>query len=113
MWGESLAVICSQAISGVDQRNAVLKSLDSTGHEVVELTFVQLDAFAGNMLELRAENGDRIIAMSATALNALSDEQVDAIEIHSRIVSAQIDTIEKSAGGSVRCMIAEIHLPLA
>ena len=111
--GESLAVICSQAISGVDQRNAVLKSLDSTGHEVVELTFDQLDAFAGNMLELRAENGDRIIAMSATALNALSDEQVDAIEIHSRIVSAQIDTIEKSAGGSVRCMIAEIHLPLA
>jgi hypothetical protein len=27
------------------------------------------------------------------------------------ILSAPIDTIESSAGGSVRCMLAEIHLP--
>ena len=111
--GEALAVICLQAIPDVDQRSAVLKSLNSTGHEVVDLSFDQLEAFAGNMLELRSDNGDRIIAMSEAALNALSGEQVGAIERHSRIVSAEIDTIEKSAGGSVRCMFAEIHLPPA
>jgi hypothetical protein len=111
--GETLAVICAQAIPDTDQRNAVLTSLELAGHEVVELTFDQLDAFAGNMLELRGAKGERILAMSAVALNSLSDNQVDAIEKHSRIVSAEIGNIEKSAGGSVRCMIAEIHLPLA
>ena len=30
---------------------------------------------------------------------------------HGRIVSSPIHDIERSAGGSVRCMLAEIHLP--
>ena len=32
------------------------------------------------------------------------------IESNAKIVSASIDRIEASAGGSVRCMLAEIHL---
>ena len=30
-----------------------------------------------------------------------------------RVVSVPIDNIEAAAGGSVRCMLAEIHLPTA
>ena len=33
------------------------------------------------------------------------------IEVNGRVVTAAIDDIEDSAGGSVRCMLAEIHLP--
>ena len=109
--GEALAVICAEAISRDEQRAAVIDSLESTGHEVIQLTYEQMNAFAGNMLELRSADGERVIAMSAQALDSLDNEQLAKIEANARIVSAPIEKIESSAGGSVRCMLAEIHLP--
>ncbi len=109
--GEALAVICDEAIRREDQRNAVLTRLRETGHEVISLTYSQLHAFAGNMLELRNKQGERVIAMSRQAFETLDSEQRAALEANGRIVSAPIDNIESSAGGSVRCMLAEVHLP--
>jgi len=109
--GEKLAVICDEAIRGDEQRHAVLRSLEETGHEVVSINYDQMDSFAGNMLELRNSSGNRVIAMSAQALRSLDESQVAAIEANATVVSAPIDGIESSAGGSVRCMLAEIHLP--
>ena len=111
--GEKLAVICSEAIPREDQRDAVMTSLRNTGHDVVELTFDQLDAFAGNMLELRSSSGSRVVAMSNQARDSLDAAQLDKLSANGQIVSAPIDNIESSAGGSVRCMLAEIHLPRA
>jgi hypothetical protein len=108
--GEELAVICSEAIPREDQREAVLKSLSDSGHQVVDISFAQMNAFAGNMLELRSADGGRVIAMSQQARDSLDSDQLAAIEANARIVSAPIDHIESSAGGSVRCMLAEIHL---
>ncbi len=109
--GEALAVICDEAIPREDQREAVLESLRSTGHEVVSLSYDQLDTFAGNMLELRTGDGDRLLAMSTQAYNSLDSAQRDKIEANGLVVASPIDDIEASAGGSVRCMLAEIHLP--
>jgi len=109
--GEELAVICDAAIVQQDQRRAVLQSLRQTGHEVVSISSEQMESFAGNMLELRAASGERILAMSQQARDSLDDDQLQTIRKYSRIVSAPIDGIEASAGGSVRCMLAEIHLP--
>jgi hypothetical protein len=110
--GEAVAVICDEAIKDDGQRNAVLAQLEETGHEVVRITFDQLLAFAGNMLELRNENGERVLAMSSRAWNSLDERQQAALSNNARIVTAPIDAIEDSAGGSVRCMLAEVHLPL-
>ncbi len=110
--GEGLAVICDESIPRADQREAVLQSLRRTGHEVLSLSFEQMNAFAGNMLELRSESGERVLAMSEQARRSLNDEQRGKIEAYATIVSAPIDNIESSAGGSVRCMLAEIHLPM-
>jgi hypothetical protein len=109
--GESLAVICEEAIPDKAQREAVMRSLADTGHDVVSLSMTQLEAFAGNMLELRNTAGKPLIAMSEQARRSLSGKQIARIEKHAAIVSSVIDDIEKSAGGSVRCMLAEIHLP--
>ena len=111
--GESLAVICAESLTRKDQRDAVVQSLSSTGHEVVLLSFDQLDAFAGNMLELRSQSGQNIVAMSARAYDSLTKDQVSTLAKHAKIVSVPINNIEDSAGGSVRCMLAEIHLPTA
>ncbi len=108
--GEALAVICAEAIQREDQREAVLTSLRDSGHEIVEISFDQMDAFAGNMLELRSASGERVIAMSQQARDSLDESQLARLVANATIVSAPINRIESSAGGSVRCMLAEIHL---
>ena len=109
--GEKLAVICDEAIARDDQRSAVLQRIRDTGHDIISLTYDQLESFAGNMLELRSKNGERLVAMSKQALDSLTSEQRSLLEKNGKVVAAAIDTIEASAGGSVRCMLAEIHLP--
>jgi len=113
--GEELAVICAEAIVDAAQRDAVLQSLANTGHEVLQLSFAQLAAFAGNMLELRALRDDgrsnRLIALSQQAYDALNDPQLALLQNNGQVVTVNIPVIEASAGGSVRCMLAEVHLP--
>lgn len=111
--GEELAVICDEAIVREEQRVAVLTRLRETGHRIVRLSYAQLDAFAGNMLELRNGDGERVLAMSQQACSSLDDDQLAALDANARVVAIDISNIESSAGGSVRCMLAEIHLPLA
>ena len=110
--GETLAVICAEAIPDAEQRAAVVARLAATGRHVIELDFDQLDAFAGNMLELRAADGARVVAMSRQAWESLAAEQQARFEANGRLAIADIADIEASAGGSVRCMLAEVHLPL-
>lgn len=76
--------------------------------EVINLSNEQIAHFCGNAIELQGENG-RILALSQTAFNALTTEQKAAIQKTAKLVPLPIPTIE-SAGGSVRCMIAGIHL---
>lgn len=109
--GEAVAVICDEAITRPEQRDAVLASLQSSGHEIVRLSYDQLDAFAGNMLELQSGSGERLIAMSQQAYNSLDDAQLEVLQANATLLASPIDKIEASAGGSVRCMLAEIHLP--
>ncbi|HNP35437.1 MAG TPA: arginine deiminase-related protein [Woeseiaceae bacterium] len=109
--GEKLAIICAAAIVHDEQRIAVLDSFRETGHETVLLSHAQMAAFAGNMLELRNRSGERVIAMSQQALDSLDKAQVKVLQSNGAIVTSPINNIESSAGGSVRCMLAEIHLP--
>jgi hypothetical protein len=111
--GEDLAVICDEAIRKDDQRAAVLQHLTQTGHRILSLSYEQLESFAGNMLELKSASGNRIVAMSDAARQSLDQSQRREIESDATIVSTAIDNIECSAGGSVRCMLAELHLPSA
>lgn len=109
--GEVLAVVCADAIPDENQRAAVLARLRNTGHDILLIGYDQLDAFAGNMLELRNSDGERVIAMSTRAWNSLDADQRAVLRANGRVIHAAIDDIEDSAGGSVRCMLAEIHLP--
>jgi hypothetical protein len=112
MWvAEELAAVCLEAIPGRDKRDAVLARLAEGGRQVLELRMEQVLAFAGNMLELRNRRGQRLIAMSEQARRSLDAPQLETIESYGRIVSAPLDHIEASAGGSARCMLAAVHLP--
>ncbi|MDR2323270.1 MAG: amidinotransferase [Microbacterium sp.] len=105
--GTELALIALDMITD-DRRRAEVSARLSARHEVIALTRAQIAEFAGNAIELQGASG-RILVMSARARAALRADQVAAIERSARIVAVPVPTIEL-AGGSVRCMIAGIHL---
>ncbi len=109
--GERFAAVCSSAIRE-DERAAVLKQLHASGRAVVDLTLEQMASFAGNMLEVGSSRTGSVIAMSTQALDALTVAQRTMLEANAGpILAVPIPTIEKLGGGSVRCMLAEVHLP--
>jgi hypothetical protein len=112
MWiGTRVAAVCLDAIVDPTERDAVRERLGAGGRVVVELSHDQVAAFAGNALELQAIDGTPVIAMSAQASAALEPAQREALLQYARIADADIATIERCSGGSVRCMLAEIFLP--
>ena len=109
--GTRFAVLCAEVIAQ-HERDAVLRSLRDTGHEVIEIDAAQLRAFAGNMLELRTKQGVGCVAMSQSAYAALTGLQRERLrQLAGELIVAAIPTIETLGGGSVRCMLAEIFLP--
>lgn len=109
--GSKFAVVCVESIRP-DQRAAVLDSLQATGHVLIEIDHAQMNAFAGNILELSTVKDEAVIALSDSAQQALTPQQRDQLtSLAGPLVAASIPTIETLGGGSVRCMLAEIHLP--
>ena len=106
--GTDFAVVALDAIPDAAQRAAVERGLRATGRTVVELTLSQVDDFAGNVIELQGANG-RLLAISQRALDNLRPDQRAAIDSHATLLPVAVPTIELS-GGSVRCMLAGIHL---
>ena len=90
------------------ERGLVSQTISKTGKELIELSTEQINNFAGNTLELNTQTG-KVLVMSQTAYDTLKQEQLTAIKQYVEIVVVSIPTIEL-AGGSIRCMIAGIHL---
>lgn len=90
------------------RRSEIRARLQATGREVIALSEQQINDFAGNAIELSTDSG-RVLALSARAAASLRPEQVQIIERSARILPLSVPTIEM-AGGSVRCMLAGIHL---
>ena len=106
--GKGFAVICEETISDLKERSALREIIDSTGREVISLTFNQVESFAGNMLQLRSNSGELFLVMSGSAHRSLSREQIKRIKLHSAILVIEASIIESVGGGSVRCMMAEL-----
>ena len=95
-------------ITNTPRREEIIQRFQASGRDVIELSEAQISHFCGNAIELKSSNG-RILALSTTAYNALTAEQRKLIEKSAKLVSIDVSTIEL-AGGSIRCMIAGIHL---
>ncbi|SFN67771.1 hypothetical protein SAMN04488519_101329 [Algoriphagus ornithinivorans] len=109
--GSDLAVVCLESIVKAADRRKVQETLTSAGKKVIPITAKQKFNFAGNMLEVGNDGGEKFTVMSQTAYDSLNVGQIQLIEKYTTIISPQIPTIEKLGGGSARCMIAEIFLP--
>ena len=111
--GTRFAALCIEAVAPPD-RDRLIAEIEESGREIVELSFAQLRRFACNLLELRRSSGETLIALSTKAKSGLRPDQLRKLEeMGGELVDSDIPTIEAVGGGSVRCMIAEIHLPRA
>ena len=102
------AMVGFAMIPDVRRAADVRARLQESGREVVALSAQQIAEFAGNAIELSGRDG-RILVLSQRAYASLSQEQKKTIERSARLVPLSVPTVE-IAGGSVRCMIAGIHL---
>ncbi|MEH3114255.1 MAG: arginine deiminase-related protein [Pedobacter terrae] len=110
--GDRFAVVCLDSIRNADERIQVNISLKGSDKEIIEISLAQMNKFAGNMLQVSNAAGESLLVMSEQAYLSLNPEQVKTLEQYSRIIYAPLYTIEKNGGGSARCMLAEIHLPV-
>lgn len=102
------AMVGVDLISDPKRREEVCARLEESGREVIALDNRQIGEFAGNALELSGSRG-RLLALSARGAASLTPAQRQTIDRSVPIVPLSVPTIEL-AGGSVRCMLAGIHL---
>lgn len=108
--GEGVGVWCPEAVTDEAERTRLAQHWHTTERTMVALTLAQVQAFAGNMLQVQGNQGP-LLLMSQTAYVALTSAQIQLLEKHTQLLAIPIPTIEQVGGGSLRCMLAEIFLP--
>ena len=107
---EDFAIVCVEAIEEEWELIAIRQLLDSSGHDVVSITRDQMHCFAGNMLQVKNNKGEKFLIMSQNAYDSLYEDQKEDLSSRCTLLPVPIPTIEQIEGGSVRCMMAEIFL---
>lgn len=110
--GDIFAVVCLEAIKDPDERFMVRSVLEETHKDVIEISLEQMRHFAGNMLMVRNGKGDKYLVMSTQAYESLTPRQKDRLDDYALLLHTDLSVIEGNGGGSARCMMTEIHLPI-
>ncbi|QJD78926.1 citrulline utilization hydrolase CtlX [Spirosoma rhododendri] len=110
--GDTFAIICLSAIPDPDERLMVRQELESLGKRVVDITMDQMAHFAGNVLQVKTNKGRKLLVMSTQAYKAFTKQQISLLNEYATPMHFDLHVIEGNGGGSARCMMAEVHLPL-
>ncbi len=108
---DQFVVICLDCIDDESERNNVIETIKNSGKELIEISEDQMQNFAGNMLQVQNNSGEKFLVMSQSAYKSLNRDQVSAIEKYCEIIYSDLEVIETNGGGSARCMLAEVFLP--
>ena len=104
----NFSVICLDSIHNNHERENIIKKLNNSGLEIIDISLDQMTSFLGNSIQLINSNCSPILVMSSRAFNSISKSQLKKIESYTEIIHSDIKTIENNGGGSARCTIAEI-----
>jgi len=109
--GARYAILCLESLRNPEQKRTVIARLQGSGKTLIDVSYAQMEAFACNVLELRAKDGSPVYAMSTRAWASFTPPQQALIGGYARLALGPIDIIEDLGGGGARCMLAEIFLP--
>ena len=110
--GDFFVLICAEAIDDLNERERVLESFRNQSKEIILIYDYQLNDFAGNILQVKNKNDLFFLVMSTRAFQSLNTQQKVQLEKYGTLLHSDLTTIEMLGGGSARCMIAEIFLPI-
>ncbi|MCC6845386.1 MAG: amidinotransferase [Bacteroidetes bacterium] len=107
--GEDFSVICLDAIKYENERFSLRNSIEESGKEIITISLEQMKSFAGNCLQLRGSDKQRILVMSERGYASLNYIQRERLSAHNdKILRPRLDIIENCGGGSARCMLGEV-----
>ncbi|MES2480005.1 MAG: arginine deiminase-related protein [Bacteroidota bacterium] len=109
---KEFVVICLESVRDEQERALLAKSIETSGKEIIDISFNQVKCFAGNVLAVNNELGENYLALSVTAYSSLSEGQKERISRHAAFLPISIPTIETIGGGGVRCMLAQNFLKI-
>ncbi len=109
--GSEFAVVCTDCLTDKSEREKLLSQIESNNRTVIEIDGMQMNAFAGNLLEVTNSNGDPILLLSEAAVKSFNSKQIKSLERFCSLLPIPIPTIERIGGGGIRCMVAEVFLP--
>jgi hypothetical protein len=109
---ETFAIVCLASITDPDQRLMVRQELEGLNKRIIDISLDQMACFAGNMLQVLTQKGQKLLLMSTRAFESLTPKQIDLLDDYVTLFHFDLSTIEGHGGGSARCMMAEVHLPL-
>jgi hypothetical protein len=105
-------VICLDSIPDKTEKDKVIETIRKTGKEIIGISLDQMNHFAGNMLQIENAKHEKLLVMSTQAYESLTTDQKERLGSFNRIIHSSLTTIETNGGGSARCMMAEVHLPV-
>ncbi len=105
-------VVCLESVADYKEREMLKETIIKSGKELMEISLQQMNHFAGNMLQVQNSLGEKLLVMSGQAYQSLTPGQVNRLSSFNKIISSPLDTIEANGGGSARCMMAEVFLPV-
>lgn len=78
------------------------------GYEIVNLTQEEASNMCANVFCLVNKDAEDVLIMSARAERSYKKENIDLLRENYKVAVADVDLMEYIAGGSTRCMLAEI-----
>ena len=105
-------IVCMEAIGSKEERQNILTRARISGKELIDISYDQVCSFCGNVLEVKNTANELLLVMSSRAYENFDHEQLKQIESRNKIIHSPLPAIETLGGGSARCMIAEIFLPV-
>jgi hypothetical protein len=109
--GETFVIICMDTIQDAYERAMLEASFMLTQKKIIKISLMQMEHFAGNMLQVASKTGEKYLIMSEKAHKSLTQYQKKQIKKHTNILHSPLYTIEQYGGGGARCMLAEVFLP--
>jgi hypothetical protein len=108
--GDAFSLICLESIESLREQKKLKESFENTNKQIIEISPVQIDCFAGNMLQVLGKDNQPLIVMSQSAFQSLESNQIKELEKYGELLFSDLSTIENYGGGSARCMMAELFI---
>ncbi|MDE3248094.1 MAG: amidinotransferase, partial [Bacteroidota bacterium] len=69
---DKYVVICLESIPSDTEREDLISSITGSGKEIIPISLEQMNRFAGNMLQVQNEKGEKLLVMSSAAYCSLT-----------------------------------------